>query len=65
MNTDRGSQLTKQAPLYQEGGAMILSGAVLGILGCLVCKWYVKRLNKKLEESEQANNLPKSWRFVE
>lgn len=58
-------QLTKQAPLYQEGGAMILSGAVLGILGCLVCKWYVKRLNKRLEENEQANNLPKSWRYVE
>ncbi|KAG9952942.1 MFS general substrate transporter, partial [Aureobasidium melanogenum] len=37
--------LTKQAPLYQEGGAMILSGAVLGILGCLVCKW--PRVRKK------------------
>jgi hypothetical protein len=37
----------------------------MGIFGCLWCKWYVKKLNRKLEESEQANNLPKGWRYAE
>ncbi|KEQ60578.1 MFS general substrate transporter [Aureobasidium melanogenum CBS 110374] len=57
--------LREQEPLYQNGGAVIIAGAVMGIIGCLWCKWYVKKLNKKLEESEQANNLPKGWRYVE
>jgi len=58
-------QLREQEPLYQNGGAVIIAGAAMGIFGCLWCKWYVKKLNKKLKESEQVNNLPKGWRFVE
>ena len=37
----------------------------MGIVGCLMCKWYVKKLNKKKDEYEAANNQPKSWRYVE
>lgn len=37
----------------------------MGIVGCLVCKWYVERLNKKMDQFEAANNMPKRWRYVE
>jgi hypothetical protein len=37
----------------------------MGIAGCLICKWYVKKLNKQLEVTEAANSLPKGWRYVE
>jgi hypothetical protein len=37
----------------------------MGIVGCLVCKWNVKRLNKQKDEYEAANNEPKGWRYVE
>ncbi|CEI38444.1 unnamed protein product [Fusarium venenatum] len=57
--------LRSQEPRYQNGGILIIAGCVLGIVGCLVCKWYVKRLNKKMEAHEAANNLPKRWRYVE
>ncbi|KAF5646959.1 major facilitator superfamily transporter [Fusarium tjaetaba] len=54
--------LRSQEPRYQNGGILIIAGCVMGIAGCLVCKWYVKRLNKKMDEHEAANNLPKRWR---
>ncbi|WJG34847.1 major facilitator superfamily domain-containing protein [Fusarium oxysporum Fo47] len=57
--------LRSQEPRYQNGGILIIAGCVMGIVGCLICKWYVKRLNKKMEEHEAANNLPKRWRYVE
>ncbi|KAI3589032.1 major facilitator superfamily domain-containing protein [Fusarium oxysporum f. sp. albedinis] len=57
--------LRSQEPRYQNGGILIIAGCVMGIAGCLICKWYVKRLNKKMEEHEAANNLPKRWRYVE
>ncbi|KAH7177168.1 major facilitator superfamily domain-containing protein [Fusarium sp. MPI-SDFR-AT-0072] len=57
--------LRSQEPRYQNGGILIIAGCVMGIAGCLVCKWYVKRLNKKMDEHEAANNLPKRWRYVE
>ncbi|SCO39802.1 related to TNA1-High affinity nicotinic acid plasma membrane permease [Fusarium fujikuroi] len=54
--------LRSQEPRYQNGGILIIAGCVMGIAGCLVCKWYVKRLNKEMDEDEAANNLPKRWR---
>jgi hypothetical protein len=57
--------LRSQEPRYQNGGILIIAGCVMGIVGCLICKWYVQRLNKKLDEHEAANNLPKSWRYVQ
>lgn len=59
------AKLRSQEPRYQNGGILIIAGCVMGIAGCLICKWYVKRLNKKMEEHEAANNLPKRWRYVE
>ncbi|ETI22878.1 hypothetical protein G647_04672 [Cladophialophora carrionii CBS 160.54] len=55
---------TSQEPLYRNGGLMIIAGCVMGILGCIVCRWYSIRLNKKLREEEERNNIPKGWRYV-
>ncbi|KAK5065327.1 hypothetical protein LTR84_001165 [Exophiala bonariae] len=57
--------LRSQEPRYTNGGILILAGCITGIIGCLVCSWYVRRLNKKLDEHEVANSLPKGWRYVE
>ncbi|CZT14629.1 related to TNA1-High affinity nicotinic acid plasma membrane permease [Ramularia collo-cygni] len=57
--------LRSQEPMYENGGILIIVGAVLGIAGCLVCKWYVKKLNKKLDEHEREHSLPKGWRYVD
>jgi hypothetical protein len=58
-------QLTSQQPRYQNAGGLIITGSGIGIIGCLATKWYVKRLNKKLDEQEAATNAPKGWRYVE
>jgi hypothetical protein len=40
------------------------TGSIMGIAGCFLCKGHVNRLNKRLDEHEAANNLPKSWRYT-
>ncbi|KAI4857994.1 hypothetical protein E4T45_00495 [Aureobasidium sp. EXF-8846] len=57
--------LTSQQPRYKNAGGLIITGSGIGIIGCLATKWYVKRLNKKLDEQEAATNAPKGWRYVE
>jgi MFS family permease len=56
--------LRSQEPRYQNGGGLIIVGCGLGILGCLICRWYTIRLNKRLAEEEARNNEPKGWRYV-
>jgi hypothetical protein len=57
-------QLTSQEPRYQNAGGLIITGSGIGIIGCLATKWYVKRLNKKLDEQEAATDALKGWRYV-
>lgn len=65
--------LTNQKPLYRFGGGLILFSIGLTILTVLITRWYVIRLNKKLDKEEAEVNaereasgrepLPKGWRY--
>lgn len=65
--------LTNQKPLYRFGGGLILVSILLTIITVLVTRWYVMRLNKKLDIAEAEVNaerestgrdpLPKGWRY--
>lgn len=65
--------LTNQAPLYKFGGALILFSIGMTIITVLVTRWYIIRLNKKLDIKEAEVNderarigleaKEKGWRY--
>jgi hypothetical protein len=65
--------LTNQKPLYRMGGGLILFSIGMTIITVLITRWYVIRLNKRLDKEEEETNaervaagrepLPKGWRY--
>lgn len=66
--------LRNQEPLYQFGGALILFCIGMTIVTVLITRWYIIRLNRKLDADDAAENetraaqglepKEKGWRFA-
>lgn len=58
---------TKHEPFYRLGGGLILFGCLCTALLCLGVKWWAKKLNRKLDETEgysEHSGVERGWRYV-
>lgn len=56
--------LTHQAPRYEMGGGIIITGCGLSIICCMVVRWWVLRKNKELEKRQAETGDTNPWRFT-
>lgn len=56
--------LTNQEPRYELGGGILIIGAGLTIISCLLTRWWSMRKNKELNRRDEATGVVTEWRFA-
>jgi hypothetical protein len=56
--------LRSQEPRYELGGGIIIVGAGLTIISCMITRWWAMRKNAALKRQEDATGIFNEWRYA-